>query len=169
MTIKIPKISITSAYEAEYRLLNEPEKYEYLLSIGAPVPSDPPPDGFEEFTGEKIRIEFDDVSYPTQAVLNAGYVPPTLDDAKKIIKFTKDIDHPILIHCAAGISRSSASALILIAQKFGPGKEDESIHYLITLEDKDPEIFPNELLVSHADYLLERDGDLIMAYKKVFF
>lgn len=171
--MNIPKISICSYIEAERRLVNEPENYEYVISLGSPgafgISADPLPLGFDKFSGQKLRLEFDDVSYPTPGMLKAGYQPPSRDDAKKIIDFTAEVDGPILIHCAAGISRSSASALILIAQKFGKGKEHEALHYLVTLDDKDPDIFPNELLLYYADNIMDRHGELIMAYREVFF
>ena len=59
----------------------------------------------------------------------------------------------MLIHCKAGISRSSAIALAIISKNFGKGKEIDSIK---TLEKINPHARPNKLLVWLTDEILGR-------------
>lgn len=164
--MKIPPISICSRREASLRLYAEPGKYEYVVSIGSP--GDDLPEYYEEFEGQKARFEFDDVkNHPIN--IKAGYIPPTINDMKDIIEFLQIVDGPVLIHCAAGISRSSATALTLITMKMGEGYEQAAVHYLITLKDKSPDIFPNESMIQYADRLLGREGRLEAIYRHIFF
>lgn len=163
----IPSISICSFFEAKNRLCNEPENYDFLLSIGSKQTN--PPDGFNNFKGNKLRVEFDDVSDPSPSLLKMGLVPPQRQDIKEIINFCKEVNGPILIHCAAGISRSSASALILIALNMGYGYEKEAVQYLLNLKDKDPLVFPNELMVHYADNILGHKRNLVNAYNDQFY
>lgn len=116
----IPKISICSLHEAENRLKTNSKDYEYLISLGSPngdigFSNESLPASFDSFHGKKLRVEFDDIEFPTENLLQMGYCPPTKEDVRKIIEFCKEVDGPTLIHCAAGFSRSSATAAILIA------------------------------------------------------
>ena len=169
--MKIPKISICSWKEAQNRLISKPNEYESLISIGGKKTENnqyPTPQGFDEFSGRKIRLEFDDLIFPIPLILNMGYLPPTSEDVAKIINFCQGIQGPTLIHCAAGISRSSAAALILIALKMGAGHEEEAVHHLITLKDKDPDIFPNEMMLAFADEIMDLEYRLVNAFRNVF-
>lgn len=70
----------------------------------------------------------------------------------------------IFVHCYAGVSRSPAVALALYAKALGPGKEREA---MILTEESAPYkgIWPNSLIVKHADKILDRKGALIQAHK----
>ena len=82
---------------------------------------------------------------------------------KRALEFADKIkDGSLLIHCCAGISRSSAIALAVIAKRLGSGKEEEAVK---TLEHINPNCRPNKSIVEMTDELLERDGKL---YDKVF-
>lgn len=164
----LPRISIVSQPEAQRRLLEEPEDYDYVVSLGPSQAKYKPPKGFDEFPGQKLRVEFDDIVFASPTMLQMGYIPPSRDDVKQILEFVKKIDGPSLFHCQAGISRSSASALIHIADKLGPGEEVAAVNYLKQLEDKSEDIFPNELILFYADELMERRGALTDAFREYF-
>src|SRR6476469_8456189 len=54
----------------------------------------------------------------------------TDEDVQQIIALAHELRSAsgrILIHCEAGISRSTAAALIMYACWFGPGREDEAM------------------------------------------
>ena len=70
-------------------------------------------------------------------------------------------DGSLLIHCHAGISRSSAIALAVIARRLGSRKEEVAVN---TLEHINPNCRPNKSIVEKTDEFLERDGKL---YKEV--
>jgi predicted protein tyrosine phosphatase len=72
----------------------------------------------------------------------------------------------VLVHCAAGISRSTAAALILLTVRKGPGKEGEALETLLEYLQKAEQkglrdlagFYPNIHMIRLADELLERKG-----------
>jgi predicted protein tyrosine phosphatase len=56
---------------------------------------------------QHLRLTFNDIN-----AITPGLVAPQQRDAERLVKFIKDWDQeaPLLIHCWAGISRSTASA-----------------------------------------------------------
>ncbi len=65
----------------------------------------------------------------------------------------------LLIHCHAGVSRSTATAAILMAQA-NPSREEE---VFIELARTRPRSWPNGLMIEIADTLLGRRGALLAA------
>lgn len=63
----------------------------------------------------------------------------------------------MLIHCVAGIRRSTALAYAIASDRLGPGREQEALDYILKVR---PEAMPNGLVVDIADRLLQRDGRL---------
>lgn len=79
-----------------------------------------------------------------------------------LIEFIQDWqpdEGALLIHCFAGISRSTAAALIALVVKSG-GQEVEAAKHLRSLA---PHAKPNLRMVEVADQLLDCDGRLIAA------
>ncbi len=130
-----------------------------MISIGAP--GDPTPAGFE-LCATRIRLEFFDVSQDT------GFeYGPKAWQVDKVIDFARKIQHErgkLLVHCEAGISRSSAAALTVFATWLGTGKEQEAVDKTYAAQ---PDAWPNSQFVELADELLGRDGTLIAAVDKV--
>ncbi|TIW69787.1 MAG: protein tyrosine phosphatase, partial [Mesorhizobium sp.] len=71
---------------------------------------------------------------------------------------------PLVVHCYAGISRSTASAYI-IAAALAP-KRDE-VELAQTLRTLSPSATPNPRLIAVADALLGRDGRMIAAIEAI--
>lgn len=67
----------------------------------------------------------------------------------------------VLVHCWAGISRSTATASMLMALR-NPGREDEVFAALRQIR---PQAWPNTLMIRHADDILGRGGALVSALK----
>ena len=106
---------------------------------------------------KQLILRFDDINQPID-----DYVIPQMSHIKRALDFADKIeDGSLLIHCRAGISRSSAIALAVIAKRLGSGKEEEAVN---TLEHINPNCRPNKSIVEMTDELLERDGKL---YKEV--
>jgi predicted protein tyrosine phosphatase len=61
------------------------------------------------------------------------------------------------VHCHAGVSRSTAAAAILLAQR-NPGEEAAAFRHVARIR---PGAWPNRRMVEIADRLLQRDGRLI--------
>ncbi len=73
-----------------------------------------PPLSFPGARSTKI-LHFDDVEADSPA---DGFFAATMDDIQEAIRFSRDLgDEPLLIHCHAGISRSTAIAWILVFDK----------------------------------------------------
>lgn len=91
---------------------------------------------------------------------------PDLSDAESVIKFVQPWDRaaPLLIHCWAGISRSTASAFIT-ACLHNPQTDEHEIAAAIRAAS--PTASPNRRLVAHADALLGRNGRMNRAVDSI--
>jgi predicted protein tyrosine phosphatase len=91
---------------------------------------------------------------------------PDLSDAESVINFVQPWDRaaPMLIHCWAGISRSTASAFIT-ACLHNPEAEEQEIAAAIRAAS--PTASPNKRLVAHADALLGRNGRMNRAVESI--
>jgi predicted protein tyrosine phosphatase len=120
-------------------------------------PAWPDPDDFALYGPHRRMVyRFDDV-----VEVGFGYTAPTRRDVVSILKLGRQLlDEPpgqLLIHCHAGVSRSTATAAILMAQK-NAGREREVFE---ELERVRPRSWPNALMLRMADALLQRDGALL--------
>jgi predicted protein tyrosine phosphatase len=68
----------------------------------------------------------------------------------------------LLVHCHQGQSRSAAVALGIIADRLGRGAEQRAVSALLAIR---PTAVCNSLILSHADTLLCRTGELVKAWK----
>ena len=68
----------------------------------------------------------------------------------------------LLIHCHAGMSRSPAIALAILADSKGLGFEDDAVNELISISRL---CIPNKLIIEISDHILERSGRLIAAWE----
>lgn len=90
---------------------------------------------------------------------------PTKEQVSEILAWTKDLkDARILVHCFAGVSRSTAIALVIKVQELGIDKIDEAIEWLRSVR---PQACPNPVITRFADDLLGADGALFDASEKL--
>ena len=123
----------------------------YLVSIGDG--DDPLPHGFANVE-RKSRLRIADV------VTDEG---ATVDDVRQIIDLAEQLrseSGTLLIHCEAGVSRSTAAALIMYAYWLGQGSEDDAMQRVIAQR---PYAIPNRRMVALADRLLGLGGNLLRA------
>ena len=123
----------------------------YLVSIGDG--DDPLPQGYEN-AERKLRLRIADV------VTEEG---ATVEDIRRIVQLADQLrseSGTLLIHCEAGISRSTATALIIYACWLGQGREDEAMERVIAQR---PYAIPNRRMVALADTLLALEGNLLRA------
>ena len=111
---------------------------------------------------KQLVLCFDDISVPLD-----DFIEPQEKHILQALSFADRIgEGSILIHCHAGISRSSAIALAIIAKRLGAGKEKDAIK---VLEQINPHSRPNKSIVWLTDEILERDRTLYdIAYKSMW-
>ena len=100
------------------------------------------------------------------AVAQDGMTMPGEDHVRNLLDFARRWDRakPMVVHCYAGISRSTASAYI-IAAALAP-KRDE-VELAQTLRKLSPSATPNPRLIAVADTLLSRQGRMIEAIEAI--
>ncbi|MGX5850407.1 tyrosine phosphatase family protein [Mesorhizobium sp. PL10] len=100
------------------------------------------------------------------AVAQDGMTMPGEDHVRNLLDFARKWDRakPMVVHCYAGVSRSTASAYI-IAAALAP-KRDE-LELAQTLRKLSPSATPNPRLIAVADTLLGRDGRMIEAIEAI--
>jgi predicted protein tyrosine phosphatase len=108
---------------------------------------------------DHIRIFIHDVIEEVQ--IGVPCVVPGREHVARVVDFAQAWDGrgALLIHCAAGVSRSTAAGLILLAARH-PGRERE---IALTMRRRAPWISPNRRMVQLADELLGRNGALLAA------
>lgn len=93
-----------------------------------------------------------------------NYIAPSIDHIQHAVDFArKHREGKLVIHCHAGISRSPATALAIIADRLGEGREVEAVDYLYAAFKN---IEPNERVVQIADRILARDRALTSAFRR---
>jgi predicted protein tyrosine phosphatase len=153
--MEAPKITIEVASRPEAGdILVSPESWREitcLVSIGDS--HDELPAGYNNVP-RKMRLLVADV------VTELG---ATDEDIRRIIRLAESLRSEtgrVLIHCEAGVSRSSAAALIMYAYWLGPGREREAMERVLSQR---PIATPNRRMVELADRQLHRAGRLLEA------
>jgi len=92
--------------------------------------------------------------------------PPAEHHILSLLNFGRDwpAEAPMLVHCWAGISRSTAAAYILLCDRHAPGSELEIAR---TLRLRAPHACPNPLMVRLADAMLSRSGRMVEAVASI--
>lgn len=118
-------------------------------------PTEPDPAAFADFPPhERLTLRFDDVIAPLP-----GYVAPTPQHVEQLLDFGRGIGATdlatLLIHCHAGVSRSTASAAALLLQAFPDAKPDAVFEHIGRIR---PQAWPNSRMVAFADTALGLRG-----------
>lgn len=91
---------------------------------------------------------------------------PRIDQVKRFLEWGKGLpqDARVLVHCRAGVSRSTSAALALKVQEIGIHRIDQAIEWLV---DHRPIACPNPIISKHADQLLGAGGELFAKAERV--
>ncbi len=126
-------------------------------------PEWPEPEAFEDFEPHaRVTFRFHDAIEPER-----GVVLPQKPDVDAILGFGRDaggVTH-LLIHCHAGISRSTAAMLMILAQAHPHELEDAIVNRLLEIR---PQAWPNSRMIGFADELLGRAGRLSAAVARIY-
>jgi predicted protein tyrosine phosphatase len=133
-----------------------------LSLLGGITPFPETPKGIDP--RHHLKITLADIAEPQE-----GMIHPGADHVQQVIAFAehwaaKSSGKPIIVHCFAGISRSTASALTIacvLRPKIAEARFTEA------LRAASQSAQPNALLIEHADRLLGRQGRLIAAVENM--
>jgi predicted protein tyrosine phosphatase len=95
-------------------------------------------------------------------------VLPQKADVAAILAFGREVGDDVrhlLIHCHAGVSRSTAAMLMILAQALPHQKEDAVVDRLMQIR---PQAWPNSRMIAFADEQLGRDGRLNAAVERLY-
>jgi predicted protein tyrosine phosphatase len=108
-----------------------------------------------------LRLSMNDISEPRK-----GLVVPKENHVAELIEFVRDWDRqaPLLIHCWAGISRSTAGAFISLCA-LNPNVDERDL--ALVLRGASPTAYPNRRLVALADNVLSRQGRMTDAVEHI--
>jgi predicted protein tyrosine phosphatase len=95
-----------------------------------------------------------------------GLITPQADHVQQLLDFVSDWDRrqPIVIHCFAGISRSTAAAFITVCAL---AQDRDEFEVARTLRAASAYAYPNRLLVRLGDELLGRKGRMVDAIEAI--
>ena len=108
-----------------------------------------------------LVLSIDDITAPMD-----GYTAPGDEHVARLIEFAGKWDRaaPMVVHCFAGISRSTGAAFVA-ACALNPERDENEIARAI--RDASPTAQPNARIVGIADRLLKRDGRMVRAVESL--
>lgn len=134
-----------------------------ILDPGWPVPP-----AFGSF-GEHARLElrFNDVIDTTDARM----IPPSAEHVGELLRFGRDLlaeprqSGHLLVHCHAGISRSSAAMALILAQALPDRPAGDVFQEVLRIR---PAAWSNLRIIELGDAMLGRNGELVAAAHEVY-
>lgn len=119
----------------------------------------PTPKGISK--NRHLRLSFNDIPAPVK-----GLTPPAETHIVQLLDFIRTWDRsaPMVIHCWAGVSRSTAGAYVT-ACALNPDADEYQV--AATLRSRSPSATPNSRIVAMADKILDRDGRMIDAIRGI--
>ncbi len=132
-------------------------KAKSVIGILGPETPHPEYDNIENH----LKLTFNDINVETP-----GLITPHEQDARRLISFVESWNQkqPLLIHCWAGISRSTASAFAALCM-LRP-KVDE-LEIAQELRKASPSATPNRLITKQIDHILGRQGRMLAAIEAI--
>jgi predicted protein tyrosine phosphatase len=151
-TIYVAPLSLVEITVADARVSH------LVTLINGETPIDTPP---SIGPGRHLRLSMNDISEP-----QPGLLLPSETHVDDLVRFTLEWDRkaPLLIHCWAGISRSTAAAFISLCALNPEADEHELAR---ALRRASPTAFPNRRLVALADKALARGGRMNAAIEHI--
>jgi len=135
----------------------------HVLSILDPDFPDPP--SFAAFPPHRrLALHFHDIIEPAPR-----HVAPSRGDVERLLAFGRELGEPagshLLVHCHAGVSRSTAAAALILAQAHPDRPAGEALDTVARIR---PRAWPNLRILEFGDALLGCDGAIVAAAGAVY-
>jgi predicted protein tyrosine phosphatase len=111
--------------------------------------------------GNHLFLRMHDISEPRD-----GHVAPDAEHVETLVEFVRGWDRaaPLVVHCWAGISRSTAAAFVSVCA-LKPERDEREVAWAIRRAS--PTATPNIRIVTFADAMLERKGRMVAAVEAI--
>jgi predicted protein tyrosine phosphatase len=155
-----PRITICSIPElAEYSGAG----VTHILSILGPNSPDLPE--LAAFAPHRrLILRFHDVIEP-----RPGQIAPTREDVERLLVFGREVSETpkahLLVHCRAGVSRSTAAAALILMQTNPEWPASQALDVVAAIR---PRTWPNLLILEFGDALLGRNGEIVAAAGAIY-
>ncbi len=128
-------------------------------------PDHPDPVAFAAFAPHhRLVLRFNDVIEP-----EFDRLAPTRADVERLLDFGrvlgKTANPHLLIHCHAGVSRSTASAALILAQAEPTRPAKDIFAAIVSIR---PHAWPNLRILEFGDAILGRNGEIVAAATTVY-
>jgi predicted protein tyrosine phosphatase len=128
-------------------------------------PEWPDPAAFAEFAPHhRLALRFNDI-----IEMEPGRLAPSRDDVARLLDFGREMHEAagshLLVHCHAGVSRSTAAATLILAQA-DPNRPAREV--LDAVARMRPRAWPNLRILEFGDALLERNGEIVAAAAAIY-
>jgi predicted protein tyrosine phosphatase len=112
-------------------------------------------------SGNHMRLRIHDIAAPVE-----GWIAPSAEHVVSLLDFVAAWDRqgPMVIHCWAGISRSTAAAFISLCA-LNPEAPEALIARL--MREASPTAYPNRLMIRLGDAALGRGGQMVHAVESI--
>lgn len=147
-------VLIVCGLEAVARMAAARAPSHMITLINPETPVDTPKGVADE---RHLRLGINDIVEPME-----GMIAPDEGCVRRILEFGRTWDEraPMLIHCWAGISRSTAAAFVLACER---SPEADELSIARVMRRAAPHAYPNRRIVALADDLLGRSGRMVDA------
>jgi predicted protein tyrosine phosphatase len=110
---------------------------------------------------DHLRLRLDDISEPID-----GYTVPAEEHIAELLTFVRRWDRaaPLVMHCYAGVSRSTAGAFVSVCA-LNPKRAEADIAR--DIRRLSPTATPNVRIVALADQMLGRNGRMVTAIEAI--
>ncbi len=108
-----------------------------------------------------LFLDMNDISVAVE-----GLHRPEEHHIRRLIEFAQQWDRsaPLLVHCWMGISRSTAAAYIIALSL---NAQRDEMQLALDLRRLSPSATPNARMIALADRVMERDGRMVAAVKRI--
>ena len=135
----------------------------HVLSILGPNSPDPPE--FAAFAPHRrLILRFHDVIEP-----QPDQIAPTRQDVERLLVFGREVGETpeahLLVHCRAGVSRSTAAAALILMQAHPEWPASAALDEVAAIR---PRAWPNLLILEFGDALLGRNGEIAAAAGAIY-